>query len=275
MTLARQKCGGHCTQRRTRLCIMDKSPETPIQQSDVSRCTRRRRSRRPVLGPEDRRQAPDVRGATTAATTARLDSSRGRRRSRAVPPTVGPSVGPASRRRGSVGPGSRIITSVTYAPKEAPVSSGVSEAGTRARPMTTKRRAAAKLAATALRPNRLSTKCAATDSRSEIPGRRPSSSPMEESTPACADSVGVDATPAAQGQLEQAQQVTPEAASAPETAPAPEATAEAPPATAPAFSLAARAAGVARWPRRHVPRRGRHGRDHLAEGHDARGGRRR
>ncbi len=63
---------------------------------------------------------------------------------------------------------------------------------------------------------------------------------MEESTPACTDGVGVDATPAAQGQPEQgAAVVTPEAASAPETAPAPESTAEAAPATAPAFSLAA------------------------------------
>lgn len=65
---------------------------------------------------------------------------------------------------------------------------------------------------------------------------------MEESTPACADGVGVDATPAAQGQPEQgAAVVTPEATSAPETAPATEATAEAAPATAPAFSLAERA----------------------------------
>ena len=63
---------------------------------------------------------------------------------------------------------------------------------------------------------------------------------MEESTPACADGVGVDATPAAQGQPEQgAAVVTPEATSAPETAPAPESTAEAAPATVPAFSLAA------------------------------------
>ena len=65
---------------------------------------------------------------------------------------------------------------------------------------------------------------------------------MEESTTACADGVGVDATPAAQGQPEQgAAVVTPESTSAPETVPAPEATAEAAPATAPAFSLAVHA----------------------------------
>ena len=65
---------------------------------------------------------------------------------------------------------------------------------------------------------------------------------MEEATPACADGVGVDATPAAEGQPEQgAAVVTPEATSAPETAPATEATTEAAPATAPAFSLAERA----------------------------------
>ena len=106
-----------------------------------------------------------------------------------------------------------------------------------------KRRAAAKQPPKALVPAPPVEALPAATPRRPIPGpAAPTKEVVMEESTACADGVGVDATPAAQGQPEEgAAVVTPEATSAPETTPATESTAETAPATAPAFSLAVHA----------------------------------